>query len=353
MLKTKKIFIISYFIAWALVFLGPYLRNMQDLNTNSMSRMIGDWINLFLLFILFVINLYFLVPKLLFSNRKTQYAVILIVAIFVVIAIDFILHNVIKLPEIAHVGMQPDGPNPKSPFSQGSILGNIFNNLIMAILIIGSSTAIELLYKWLGEEKRRKEIEKEQLKTNLALLRHQVSPHFFMNTLNNIHSLIEINSEKAQDAIVRLSTLMRYLLYDSAQNTIELKKEIEFINSFISLMQLRHSEEVEVKILIPEQIPDVKIPPMLFISLLENAFKHGVCYPLKSYIYFEIKVDENFLNCNIKNSKHLNATKYEGEYSGMGIENIKDSLKLLYGDAFFLNILDKEREFEVTLRIPL
>jgi LytS/YehU family sensor histidine kinase len=174
-----------------------------------------------------------------------------------------------------------------------------------------------------------------------------------MNTLNNIHSLIEIDTEKAQDAVVRLSTLMRYLLYDSAQNTIELKKEIEFINSFISLMQLRHSNEVDVTIVIPDQIPEVKIPPMLFISLLENAFKHGVCYPLKSYIYFELQVSKTSLDCIIKNSKHKVPAKYQGEYSGIGLDNIKDSLKLLYEDNFQLNIRDKESEFEVDLKIPL
>jgi hypothetical protein len=353
MLKTKRIIFISYILIWALVFLGPYLRNIQDINAHGLNRMIGDWINLFLFFILFLINLYFLVPKLLFNDKKSQYAIIVIVTILLVTAIDILIHYVLMSPDRTPMGLHPGGPLPDPSFAPSSVFGNIFNNLITAILIIGTSTAIELVFKWSGEEKRRKDIEKEQLKTNLALLRHQVSPHFFMNTLNNIHSLIEMNSEKAQDAVVRLSTLMRYLLYDSAQNTIELKKEIEFINSFISLMQLRHSDEVEVKILIPEQIPDVKIPPMLFISLLENAFKHGVSYPLKSYIYFELQVNKTSLSCIIKNSKHKIATKYEGEYSGMGIDNIKESLKLLYGDAFRLNILDKESEFEVNLSIPL
>jgi LytS/YehU family sensor histidine kinase len=174
-----------------------------------------------------------------------------------------------------------------------------------------------------------------------------------MNTLNNIHSLVEMDSAKAQDAIERLSTLMRYLLYDSAQSSIELKKEIEFINSFISLMQLRHSDEVEVKVVIPEQIPTTRIPPMLFISLLENAFKHGVNYPLKSYIYFELRMNETSLNCVIINSKHKISAKSQGEYSGIGLENIQKSLKLLYEDNYRLDIQDKENEFEVNLTIPL
>jgi len=128
---------------------------------------------------------------------------------------------------------------------------------------------------------------------------------------------------------------------------IELKKEIEFINSFILLMQLRHSDEVKVTVVIPEQVPDTKIPPMLFISLLENAFKHGVNYPQKSYIYFELHMSSTFLTCIIKNSKHKIAANYQGEYSGIGLDNIKESLKLLYEDNFYLNILDKDDEFEV------
>jgi LytS/YehU family sensor histidine kinase len=227
------------------------------------------------------------------------------------------------------------------------------DNLIICILIVGAGTTIKLMSKWLNEEQLRKDAEKEQLKTNLALLRHQVSPHFFMNTLNNIHALVEIDSGKAQDAIERLSTLMRYLLYDSAQSTIELKKEIDFINSFVSLMQLRHSDEVEVKIRIPDQIPEIKIPPMLFISLLENAFKHGVSYPLKSYIYLEIQIHENSLVCNIKNSKHKKVTNTYDEYSGIGLANIKKSLNLLYEKDYTLEISDKEHEFEVNLTIPV
>jgi LytS/YehU family sensor histidine kinase len=162
-----------------------------------------------------------------------------------------------------------------------------------------------------------------------------------------------MDTEKAQDSIVRLSTLMRYLLYDAAQNTIELKKEIEFIHSFISLMQLRHSDEVVVTTIVPEQIPDVKIPPMLFISLLENAFKHGVSYPLESYIHFELRFEKTALSCIIRNSKHKIAANSQGEYSGIGLDNIKESLKLLYNDDFTLDIRDKENEFEVNLKIPL
>ena len=184
-------------------------------------------------------------------------------------------------------------------------------------------------------------------------MKTQVSPHFFMNTLNNIHALIDINADQAKDAIVRLSTLMRYLLYDSARGTIALKKEIEFINSYVSLMRLRYSDKVDITVIVPEQTPDIQIPPMLFISFIENAFKHGISYQSKSFVHFEIKVHEKSLSCAIMNSKHAANTPQDGEYSGIGLENIKKSLKLLFDDNFTLNIADTQHSFEVDLTIPL
>jgi sensor histidine kinase YesM len=353
MFKTRKWFLLLYTVIWVLVLISPYLRYLQDISPNGWNRMIGEWTNLSMLFLVFLLNLFVLVPKFLFNNKRSQYIIIVIVMISVVAVVNIFLHPLTGPPPHPEMG----NPHPdflqNPPVNLQSIMGAILNNLIAALLIIGSSTALELEYKWRSEQKLRKDAEKEHLKTSLALLRHQVSPHFFMNTLNNIHTLIELDSERAQDAVERLSTLMRYLLYDSARNTIELKKEIEFIHSFISLMQLRHSDEVDVKTVIPEQIPDAQIPPMLFISLIENAFKHGVCYPLKSYIYFELRIQETSLDCIVKNSKHKNTTNQHGEYSGIGLDNIKDSLRLLYADNFRLNILDTENEFEVTLSIPV
>ncbi|MEI7829905.1 MAG: histidine kinase [Prolixibacteraceae bacterium] len=352
MFKTRKAFLLLYAIIWVLVLISPYFRYMQDISPNGWNRMIGDWTNLFLLLLLFLINLFVLVPRLLFNDKRSQYFVIVGAMLIAAAVISLFIHPV-GPPQPLGMGNPPGEIRLERPFELLPLLGTILNNLITALLIIGSSTALELEYKWRSEQKLRKDEEKEHLKTNLALLRHQVSPHFLMNTLNNIHSLVEIDSAKAQDAIERLSTLMRYLLYDSAQNSIELKKEIEFINSFISLMQLRHSDEVEVRVVIPEQIPTTRIPPMLFISLLENAFKHGVNYPQKSYIFFELRMNENSLNCVIKNSKHKVPANSQGEYSGIGLENIKKSLKLLYDDDYRLDILDKETEFEVNLTIPL
>ncbi|MEI7661917.1 MAG: histidine kinase [Bacteroidota bacterium] len=352
-LSSTKIEGLFYVMAWGLLLSVPYFSERVS-GHPDWQVMAGHWINIAGYLVIFLVNVYILVPRLLLQKRYACYLLSVTGLILLVI-----VANVVLLPALSSLapGMNFSHPGDRPGEMNSPVQKPLFmvfaDNLIICILTVGAGTAIRLMSKWLSEERLRKDAEKEQLKTNLALLRHQVSPHFFMNTLNNIHSLIEIDTEKAQDAVVRLSTLMRYLLYDSAQSMIGLKKEIEFINSFISLMQLRHSDEVEVTVVVPDQVPDSKIPPMLFISLLENAFKHGVSYPMKSYIYFELQVSSTFLTCIIKNSKHKVAPNDQGEYSGIGLENIKQSLTLLYDNNFRFDIFDKESEFEVDLKIPL
>jgi len=345
--NSRKIEAWFYILIWALVFSVPYFSERVSGHINW-NEVLKNWMRVFGYLVIFLINVYFLVPRFLLKKRYFNYFVLVSALIVMVIGISIILPTGPPPRAVSEIERPViDAPRQKPPFMAFA------DNLIICILIVGAGTTIKLMSKWLNEEQLRKDVEKEQLKTSLALLRHQVSPHFFMNTLNNIHALVEIDSGKAQDAIERLSTLMRYLLYDSAQSSIELKKEIEFINSFVSLMQLRHSDEVEVKILIPDQIPDIKIPPMLFISLLENAFKHGVSYPMRSYIHFELQIHPNTLSCNIKNSKHKTVVNQFDEYSGIGLANIKKSLNLLYGQDYKLEISDKANEFEVNLTIPL
>ncbi|MBK7211714.1 MAG: histidine kinase [Bacteroidales bacterium] len=344
----------SYFLIWAFVFSVPYFSERSSGQINWFE-VIKNWTHVLGFLLIFLMNVFILVPRFLLKKKYRYYFVLVSVMISVVIAFNILGPKVF-----------PHQPDPATELSAESSTPPMMNtqkgkppimafadNFIICILLVGAGTTVKLMSKWLSEEKLRKDAEKEQLKTNLALLKHQVSPHFFMNTLNNIHALIEMDTEKAQDAVERLSTLMRYLLYDSAQNTIELKKEVEFIYSFISLMQLRHSDEVELTILIPDQIPDIKIPPMLFISLLENAFKHGVSYPMKSYIYFELQFHDNALVCNIRNSKHKTVVNQFDEYSGIGLENIRKSLDLLYFQEYKLEISDNENDFGVNLRIPV
>ena len=136
------------------------------------------------------------------------------------------------------------------------------------------------------------------------------------------------------------------------QGHTSLKKEIGFIESYISLMQLRFSKHVTVEMDVPDGIPDINIPPMLFISLLENSFKHGVSYQKDSFVIFKIEINENWLNCTIKNSKQNKTPEVKSKYSGIGLTNIKKSLELHFGKNYLYEVEESETEYRVHLNVP-
>lgn len=368
-LSINTIEILVFTIIWLAIFSIPYLVQ-QSSNTIFWEKIFSEWVRMAALLILFLINIVFLVPRLLFAKKYLKYT---FAGLFLILTINIgsvSLQHFVIAPEPVSMpkmelgpGMPPMELGSKMPapmgfrapiqFESPSLTMKFVNSFLLSILVMGASIAFKLMSKWLSEENLRKDAEKEQLRTELAFLRHQVNPHFFMNTLNNIHALIDINAETAKDAVIRLSTLMRYLLYETSEGHIALKKEIDFIESYISLMRLRYSNKVAVTMEIPDNIPDVEIPPMLFVSLLENAFKHGVSYQSQSYIAFSMAVVEQKIVCVLHNSKHKNATKGDKKYSGIGLTNIKKSLDLLFQKEYSLNINETETDYEVQLTIPI
>jgi len=368
-LNIKVIESIIFMVIWMVIFSVPFFRYRVN-NIIDWDKIFLIWIQLFSFLIIFVLNAFILVPKFLFRKKYLSYlslsllTIVLAIGISVSIRIYITPTQALSMPPMElGPGMPPMELGKKMPAPQGyrlpvrpeqkSLFMNFTENLIIAILILAAGTAFELVLKWLNEENRRENVEKEQLKTELALLRHQVSPHFFMNTLNNIHALIDINTETAKDAVIRLSTLMRYLLYDTAHGQTSLKKELDFIESYITLMQLRFSKKVNIVVDMPENVPDIQIPPMLFISFIENAFKHGVSYQSESFVMFKLEVIGSQLKCTIKNSKHKMKESRDLSYSGIGLTNIRKSLSLLFEKDYNLIIQENEKEFEVQLTIPV
>jgi LytS/YehU family sensor histidine kinase len=211
---------------------------------------------------------------------------------------------------------------------------------------------LRMANKLMQNEKERKELEKERLNSELAFLKNQISPHFFFNTLNNIYSLIQINTEDAQKAVSRLSKLMRYLLYESENGNTILSREIEFMRNYIDLMKLRLNNKVKFSATFPKNFNDVEIPPLLFISFIENAFKHGVSYRESSFITISIKIEEMQLIFECKNSL-FPAAQDEKNAAGIGLENVRKRLSLLFPERHKLSIIQTENTFDVFLSIQL
>ncbi|WP_337381332.1 sensor histidine kinase [Phocaeicola coprophilus] len=204
--------------------------------------------------------------------------------------------------------------------------------------------------KSLRDDEMLKDLERQRLESELQYLKYQLNPHFFMNTLNNIYALVDLNTEQAKKTIIELSKLMRYVLYEANKNQISLEHEIQFLENYIALMKLRYIDNLNIRTEFPVVVPCVQIPPLLFISLLENAFKHGVSYQEPSFIEVRIELADEGVIFNCKNSKHTHAHK--DAYHGIGIDNIKKRLHLLYGNNYTFTTNESENCFEVLLIIP-
>lgn len=261
--------------------------------------------------------------------------------------------NVLSTPELFNARPEAGlSQNRKMPLPGQSFI-QFINIFFISLLIAGFNTAIAVTNRWFTEEQARKEVEKEHMKSELAFLQNQISPHFFMNTLNNIHALIEADQKLAQNAVLKLSEMMRYLLYESGRGTTTLKREIEFLRSYVKLMQLRVDDSVKVSFELPEDYNNVSLPPLLFISFIENAFKHGVSYREPSALSFKLLQErDNLIFISENNITSFRNSDVMTKHGGIGLENIRKRLDLLYKGTQQLIIEDTGQKFKVTLIIP-
>ena len=201
---------------------------------------------------------------------------------------------------------------------------------------------------------RLQEIETEKTLAELKALKSQVNPHFLFNSLNSIYSLSRKNSPKTPEKIIQLSDLMRHIIYESDADFIPLSKEIEMIRNYIDLQNLRTSEKEKINIEVVGDIENKKVAPLVFLPFVENSFKHGLKSGAeKAYVNIKVEVLGKILNFEIENSKGYTADIKDSNYQGIGIENVKRRLELVYPGSYHLKIADDEKKFSVNLRLQL
>jgi two-component system LytT family sensor kinase len=231
-----------------------------------------------------------------------------------------------------------------------------FSNTLLFIFIIvfGLSIAYFFLKEWARVEKMRSELAAVQLDTEVKFLKSQVNPHFLFNTLNNLFSMAQKKgNDDLADGISKLSGMMRYMIYESNEENVPLKKEIEYLDNCILLNKLRYADnEVKVIFAYPEQTEGILIAPMLFIPFVENAFKHGVVIGQSSEIDISISVVNKQLTFTCENTIY-SVKKMDDENSGIGLENVKRRLALLYPGKYQLSINNADNRYIVNLGITI
>ncbi len=365
-----------YIIIWLMIFIVPMLVTTSNNGTFD-KQVFVSWARLMPFLIIFIINAVWLLPELLLKGKTGIYLLSVVILSLLLVYVWDLIFPVLKdlieggvrvepqslrslhpeqrplRPEMRTPGLRPQLPMPdqQNPRIVNRLLA-MLNQMVIAWLVVGLNAAIKVTNKWFKDEQIKRELEKEHLKSELAFLQNQISPHFFMNTLNNIHALIDIDTKEAQSSILTLSKMMRYLLYESDRGDTTLKRELEFLRSYVNLMQLRVDDSVEINLEVKVQNEDAQIHPLLFISFVENAFKHGISYKDKSFIQIEILQKNKYIEFRCNNSLSVK-NDFINPYSGVGLENIKKRLNLLYHDNYQLDIVDLDAEFRVYLKIPV
>ena len=220
------------------------------------------------------------------------------------------------------------------------------------LLLMGMNLGVKLYFMSQRDRERQKIIDQRNLEQQMEYLKYQVNPHFFMNTLNNIHALVDIDPERAKTTIVELSKMMRHILYEGSKKLIPLTREVEFLNLYVRLMRLRYTRKVHINVDVPPQLPELKLPPLMLIIFVENAFKHGISYREESFIDIKLRVENKRLLFSCCNSKPTQVQR-TNEKGGMGLQNVRQRLELLYDDDYTLDISDGEKTYEVKLDIPM
>ena len=285
-------------------------------------------------------NLYILFPAIAERKRFMLYGIGLIAASFLMTPIKiftlFLLFT--NHPEMQH-----------------SVLTN-WNLIFLSILFVAmASTLYKIISDWMKHQREKKDLQTQTMRSELNFLRSQINPHFLFNTLNNLYALTLKKSNKAPEIVLKLSEMMRYMLYECNEKRVPLKKEVSMIRNYLALEQLRQGEGYDIRFQLNGDVRDQQIAPLMFIPFLENAFKHGVSHSLTSgYIHVELTVDDHEIDFSIVNSKPERVSSPSRKISGgIGLPNVRRRLNLIYPNTHQLDVTDSPNNYKVRLQLKL
>lgn len=336
-MKNGWIEVTIHILVWMVLLFLPYTFTV-GVGKPWMDLFLFFWLQIFMWAAMFYLNYSYAVNRWFFHDKKGYFIVInMVVLVFFVWLKQFIITGYISI----------DMPRHALPF-----ISRLYVDFFIYLIPIVIAIAIHSGKRLIKVDVLRQEADNIKLQSELQHLKYQLQPHFFFNSLNNIYALVDTDSEKAKQTIHNLSKLMRHLLQNSEAEKTLLSDEIEFLNKYISLMALRQNSEVKIETHFPKQIPNIKISPLLFVSLVENAFKHGVSATKPSWLYFELKIEGNTVTFISKNY-YFPKDESDMSGSGIGIENLKKQLALLYPNKHSLLIEKRNILFEVTMSITV
>ena len=316
------------------------------------------WVKQGIMFLVWVATFYLTahisVPRLLFRGHTSGFIVALLVTAVAVLSLSRFLELSLHLHELMDKAFQAANNGvPRLPQSRPFRFDTV--GILTTMLVLGISTSITAVQKLQKDAQVHQALEQQKVSSELSVLKAQINPHFFFNTLNNIYALTLIDGEQARVAIHRLSRMMRYVLYESSGSTTLLSKEIAFVQDYIILMQLRFDERVTIVFEHPTPVHDVPVAPMLLLPFIENAFKHGVAATQASRVIVSLQQPTpDTLLFEVRNTRLAPNTSTDlAGSNGIGLVNTRRRLDLLYPNRYELRVTERTPadEYQVDLTL--
>lgn len=286
--------------------------------------------------IFYYLNSIVLIPQLLARQKRNTYLLALSGCFMAVLAIPYVEHDILV----------PHAPPLPRPIQTIQVLLTML--LFFMVLVVGSG--VKIVYNWYAAQERQKEIEFEKTTTELSFLKSQINPHFLFNTLNNIYTLSVLRPEQASDAILKLSDLMRYVFTDSSQTEVPVQEELNYLEKFVDLQKIRLTSNVVVDFKVFGKPGDEKIPPLLLLPIIENAFKYGASTHEASLIQIHVHIKPEEVVLEARNPI-FSGTNEHVISTGIGLQNVKRRLQLLYPHRHWLKVETVESVFAIDLHI--
>lgn len=351
----KKIIVqtIIHIAAWACFLMLPFVfyPRIKDYSfTADKYHFTLFIVNTVFIIIFYYLNTFLLIPKLLEHKRFYIYTGIILALLIFYGCMPRIFHyffGYLQIPPPA--GMRPPPPFGKPRGFQQPLLAP--GNFAIFMLVFVFSTGIKVIGQWLQSEQHNKEIASEKLQAELSFLKAQINPHFLFNTLNNIYALATANSEQTAPAVLKLSSIMRYVLTEARNDLVPLEKEIQFTTHYIELQKMRLTSKSGVDFTVKGDPLGRQIAPLILLPFIENAFKYGISTREASTITIILEINKDSLYFSVSNHKHINTGLKVVDNTGIGIENTRRRLELLYKDQYVLKIEDTTGDFAVHLNI--
>jgi two-component system, LytTR family, sensor kinase len=359
-LKKITVQIIIHITAWVCFLLLPFVFYPRPSNFSFFSeRYLSAFFiaNTILLIAFYYLNTYLIIPKLLEHKKFVSYSVIILGLLIFYGCFPRLYHYFFGSLQPAVPGMRSSlsAMRPLSPGRPRNFQPPLLapGNIAVFLLILVFSTGIKVINQWLRSEQRNKEIASEKVQAELSFLKAQINPHFLFNTLNNIYALASDRSEQTAPAVMKLSSIMRYVLTEARNDMVPLEKEIKFTSHYIELQKMRLTEKSTIDFTVIGDPLGRQVAPLLLLPLVENAFKYGISTREPSPIRILLEIKKDSLYFSVSNNKHLNTSLKIADNTGIGISNTRRRLDLLYGERYSLRIDDNAGTFTVHLNIQV